>query len=71
MEQSNGLAAGSLGFKDVTVHYNNANSQGSQKDEITHINRRKEITLKASHVLLIGFFFWILQVWPLRMSSVY
>lgn len=64
MEQSNGLAAGSLAFKDVTVQYNNAEERVSQDAEIQNINMRKEIQFKASHILLMGFFLWILQVCP-------
>ncbi len=64
MEQSNGLAAGSLPFKDVTVQYNDAKERVSQDAEIQDTNMRKEIQFKASHVLLMGFFLWILQVSP-------
>ena len=64
MEKSNGPAAGSLEFKDVTVQYNNARDRVSQNAEIRDLNLRKEIQFKASHVLLVGFFLWILQVSP-------
>ena len=64
MEKSNGPAAGSLEFKDVTVQYNNARDRASQNAEIRDLNLRKEIQFKASHVLLVGFFLWILQVSP-------
>ena len=64
MEQSNGLAAGSLAFKDVTVQYNNAKERTSQDADVRGVNMRKEIQFKASHVLLMGFFLWILQVCP-------
>ena len=64
MEQSNGLAAGSLAFKDVTVQYNNAKERTLQDADIRDVNMRKEIQFKASHVLLMGFFLWILQVCP-------
>ena len=64
MEKSNGPAAGSLEFKDVTVQYNNARDQVSHDAEIRDVNLRKEIQFKASHVLLVGFFLWILQVCP-------
>ena len=64
MEKSNGLAAESLGFKDVTVQYNNAKELASQDADIRETNLRREIQFKASHVLLVGFFLWILQVCP-------
>ena len=64
MERSNGLAAGSLAFEDVTVQYNSAKERVSQDARIQDINMRKEIQFKASHVLLMGFFLWILQVCP-------
>ena len=62
MEQSDTSTARSLEFKDVTVHYNTAKERGSQDAETQAINRKKEIQFKATHVLLLGFFVWILQV---------
>ena len=64
METNDGLAAGSLGFKDVTVQYNNGRERVSQDADLGEINLRKEIQFKASQVLLVGFFLWILQVCP-------
>lgn len=55
---------GSAQYKDVTAQYNDAKARGDQNRDIADTNRRKEIKFKASHVLLIGFFSWILYVYP-------
>lgn len=51
---------GSAQYKDVTAQYNDARAREDQSRDIVDTNRRKEIQFKASHVLLIGFFSWIL-----------
>lgn len=58
----NGSATASSEFKDITSQYNDSKDQGQSDIDIQAINRRKEIQFKASHVLLIGFFLWILYV---------
>ena len=69
MDRSKGSAAQSLGFGDVTLHYNNAKEQGGQDFGIRDANRIKEVQFKASHILLILFFLWILHVPSLRSLS--
>ena len=58
----NGSATGSSEYKDITSQYNNSKDRGQSDIDIQEINRRKEIQFKASHVLFIGFFLWILYV---------
>lgn len=53
---------GSAQYKDVTAQYNDAKARGDQGRDIADTNRRKEIQFKASHILLVGFFLWILYV---------
>ena len=53
---------GSAEFKDVTAHYNAGKGREEQGIDIAKTNRRREIQFKASHVLLLGFFSWILYV---------
>lgn len=62
--EANGHTERPTGYKDVTSQYNNAtaNPQDSEDTALATKNRRKEIQFKASHVLLIGFFSWILFV---------
>lgn len=55
---------GSTQYKDVTTQYNDAKARGDRSRDIADTNRRKEIQFKASHVLLLGFFSWILYVPP-------
>lgn len=58
----NGSATASSEYKDITSQYNNKKDQGRGDIDSQETNRRKEIQFKASHVLLIGFFLWILYV---------
>ena len=58
----NGSATASSEYKDITSQYNDSKDRGPSDIDIQEINRRKEIQFKASHVLLIGFFLWILCV---------
>ena len=57
-----GPATASSEFKDITSQYNESKDRAHSDIDIQAINRRKEIQFKASHFLLIGFFFWILYV---------
>ena len=52
--------ASSPSYKDITSQYNDSKDKPQPDIDIQAINRRKEIQFKASHFLLIGFFFWIL-----------
>lgn len=58
----NGSATASSEYKDITSQYNDSKDRGQVDIDIQAINRRKEIQFKASHILLIGFFLWILYV---------
>ena len=53
---------GSAEYKDETVLYNNSQFQGEQELDLNRTNRRREIQFKASHILLLGFFSWLLYV---------
>jgi len=59
---------GSAEYKDVTTHYNDARARGDQNPDIASNNRRKEIQFKVSHILLLGFFSWILYA-PMNSKS--
>ena len=58
----NGSATASSEYKDITSQYNDSKDRERADIDIQATNRRKEIQFKASHVLLIGFFLWILYV---------
>ena len=58
----NGTATASSEYKDITSQYNDSKHRSQPDNSDQAINRRKEIQFKASHFLLIGFFFWILYV---------
>ena len=58
----NGSATVSSEYKDVTAQYNDSKDRRQSEIDIQAINRRKEVQFKASHLLLIGFFLWILYV---------
>lgn len=62
--EANGSTERPVGFKDIASQYNDAriNSQDSRNVALEVSNRRKEIQFKASHILLIGFFSWMLYV---------
>lgn len=57
----NGSVPSLLGYEDIATHYNRAVAAkgGINKQELAAKNKQKEIQFKASHALLIGFFFWI------------
>ena len=57
-----GPATASSEYKDITSQYNDSKDRAQPDIDIQAINRTKEIQFKASHFLLIGFFFWILYV---------
>lgn len=56
----NGTATASSEYKDITSQYNDNKERAQPDNNIQVINRKREIQFKASHFLLIGFFFWIL-----------
>ena len=58
--QNGPATASSTAYKDITSQYNDSKDKSQPDIDIQAINRRKEIQFKASHILLIGFFFWIL-----------
>ena len=57
-----GPGTASSEYKDITSQYNDSKDRGHPDVDIDAINRRKEVQFKASHLLLIGFFLWILYV---------
>lgn len=64
MNETSWNTLGLAKYKDVTTQYKNTRVQGDQGNDLADINHRKEIQFKASHVLLLGFFSWILYVPP-------
>ena len=55
----NGSITEFTSVKDITAQYNSADRE-SQATQVKEINKRREIEFKASHILLLGFFSWIL-----------
>ncbi len=48
------------GVEDITQHYNATRARQIPQTELDESNRQKGVQFKASLLLLIGFFFWIL-----------
>jgi len=48
------------GVEDITQHYNATRARQIPQKELDDSKRQKGVQFKASLLLLIGFFFWIL-----------